>query len=304
MLLEIRDTVISGDMDRERAQGSAAVRQLKASAMTQLVKSSRELAVLPPAATKLLQLSQDPRTDLRQIAGVARTDPGLTGKILSVANSPIYATRFSTAVTSIEKALGRIGLEAMKAIVIQTSVSGRVLRLPGMEAAIRAISRHAVFTATTARAIARIIGLDPEQAFTVGLLHDVGKIVGYEAYARASTKDKQGISLDVRGLAPVLQLVHEEIGAHVAKSWTLPEVVQEAIGHHHTLGARHVALQLPLLTRVADLIAHQLDPDAEREAVEVREQPEVYQLGLDPGAVEKVLASVPVEASGLASALA
>lgn len=288
----------------ERAHASPSVTTMKSMVIAELKKYAQQLAVLPPSATRLLQLAQNPRTELSQIAAVVKTDPSLAGKILSVVNSPSYAGRVSGPISSIERAISRVGLETLKGVVIQTSMTARVLRIRGLEAMVRRMTRHTVFAAAATRALARSIGLDAELGFTIGLLHDVGKVVVLEAYARAPEDLKRDIAVEAQGLAPILVLTHEEVGAHVAKTWSLSDMVVESIGHHHTMADRHRAMVFPLLACAGNMIAHQLEPDPDRENVDVRETPEVYQLGVDRRAIEGILKSVGQEAAALLSALA
>jgi HD-like signal output (HDOD) protein len=284
-------------------RGSVSVQNMKAAAIAELVTSARDLAVLPPSAAKLLQLSQNPRAEMKEIAGVVKSDPALAGKVLSVVNTPIYASRMGGAVTSIEKALSRIGLETLRGILIQTSLAGRVLKVRGMENVVRELTRHNVFAAAATRALARATNLDGELGFTIGLLHDVGKVVAIGAYASAPDQVKRNIAIDVRGLAPILKATHEEIGAHVAKTWSLAEIIQTSIGCHHTIGARHRLLQYPVLTKMGDLIAHHLNPAPDEPKIDLVEHPEMETLGFGPAAIRQLLENTKLEGNALASAL-
>jgi putative nucleotidyltransferase with HDIG domain len=272
---------------------------LTAAGIVTLVECGHNLDLLPPSATRLLQLAQNANAALPLIASVAKTDPGLAARVLAVANSATYAGRLSGRIVSIQKALSRVGLEVLKGIVIQRAMSAPVLRVPGVDHVIGEVTKHSVIVAVATRSLARALGLDGELGFTIGLLHDVGKIVGLQAYARSDERVKNSIVQDPRGLVPLLDATHEELGRHAAKGWCLPDLAVQSIGHHHTMGPRHFSLQFPLITRAADLIAHQLAADSHRDDPDVREIPEIAQIGLNAPILEQVIKSTPAEAAEL-----
>jgi putative nucleotidyltransferase with HDIG domain len=98
--------------------------------------------------------------------------------------------------------------------------------------------RHALATAVCSELLAKRLKLPkPEEAFTCGLLHDVGKLVLNEIDSDrlkqivAETK-KRGCSfvdvereLDIPG--------HSFIGEVIATKWGLPQSIRLAIRYHH-----------------------------------------------------------------------
>jgi putative nucleotidyltransferase with HDIG domain len=282
------------------------VDQVKKAAIASFVASSNQLAILPPTAMRVVEMANDPKASMTRIAALVRTDPGLASRILSTANSAMYLGRFSTMITSLEKAISRIGLEGLKAIVLQLSMVGRVLRIKGMEREVQNFSTHSVYTACTARAIARkVAGQDPETAFLVGLLHDVGKIIGLEALMKASAMVKSAFALEAAGYSELLDVTHEEIGGFAAQKWKLPPIVVESIRHHHFVPERIRTLQLPLLVHVANRAAHELAPDDPKAKgiTDLLSAPELAMLGLDAPTLEPLLRAVPEDAQSLLRAL-
>ncbi|MCK6544419.1 HDOD domain-containing protein [Myxococcota bacterium] len=289
-----------------RLRPPAEVDQVKKAAIASFVASSNQLAILPPTALRIVELANDPKASMTKIAALVRTDPGLASRILATANSAMYLGRFSTTITSLEKAISRIGLEGLKAIVLQLSMVGRVLRIKGMEREVQSFSTHSVYAACSARSIARkLSGQDPETAFLVGLLHDVGKIIGLEALMKASAMVKSAFALEAQGYTELLDLTHEEIGGFAAQKWKLPPIVVESIRHHHFVPERIRAMQLPLLIHVANRVAHQLAPDDPRAATagDVANSPELALLGFEPSALEPLVKTVPEDAQSLLRAL-
>jgi signal transduction histidine kinase len=83
----------------------------------------------------------------------------------------------------------------------------------------------------------RQLGIDPEDAFVAGLLHDLGKValdtVFPKAYDRivAQTNHSRGVIADSE--RAVLGADHTVAGRRLAERWRLPRAFQEAIWLHH-----------------------------------------------------------------------
>jgi putative nucleotidyltransferase with HDIG domain len=284
-----------------------SARELRTKSITSFIEASGEVAVLPPTAQKLLRLSNDPNATLDNIATVIRTDPTLATKILAMANSVAYGAGGSGGswrIVAIDRAVSRIGMQAIRAVALHMAMSGRVVRVPGLEEYIAWLSRHAIFTAVAARAIAKKIGLDAELAFLTGLLHDLGASVALEAYSKLQPEARSQLCFESRGLRPLVDAVHAEIGAHAMKRWGLPEVVVAAGLEHHANVERIAPKPMTALVYVADAMAHEVDPQPEEVlSVAVREMPIAYQIGLDERAIRDISRALPEDGRELIQAL-
>jgi putative nucleotidyltransferase with HDIG domain len=90
--------------------------------------------------------------------------------------------------------------------------------------------RQSQSAAQIARAIAPSLGMDPERAFLIGLLHDIGKVALLET-VRREVRDK----IEIRPclLGRVFFLQHERAGQRIAAAWKLPEELASVAGGHH-----------------------------------------------------------------------
>lgn len=281
-----------------------SARELRQKAITSFIEASGEVAVLPPTAQKLVRLSNDPNVGLESLVTVVRGDPTLAGKILAAANAASNAGRGSWKIVSVDRAVSRVGLQTIRAIALHVALNGRVVRVPGLEADIAWLSRHAVYTALAARGIARKLGLDTELAFLTGLLHDLGNAVAMEAYTKLPAEARTHLCFESRGLRPLLEAVHAEVGGHALKRWGLPEVVISAVQEHHANVERIVAKPMTALLHVADAMAHEVDPGPEELiTTQLKDMPIVYQIGLDQRAIREIARALPDEARDLAAAL-
>jgi HD-like signal output (HDOD) protein len=111
---------------------------------------------------------------------------------------------------------------------------------------IEKVWRHGLAVGQWAREIARLESNDTvlaEQAYTAGLLHDIGKIVfvanlnaDYDAALKRA--HEQHIS-PVLAEAAIFGASHAQIAAYLTALWGLPRAVVEAIGFHHTPDDSH-----------------------------------------------------------------
>jgi putative nucleotidyltransferase with HDIG domain len=101
---------------------------------------------------------------------------------------------------------------------------------------------HCTLTACLARTIAREHrATDPEFAFDVGLMHDIGKLI-LACYAPEELSDivetasTEGLSFHDAERA-VMQTTHAEIGGWLARRWNFsPELVHGITSHHEEAG--------------------------------------------------------------------
>ena len=101
---------------------------------------------------------------------------------------------------------------------------------------------------------------DTPVAFTVGLLHDIGKLVLSQALtADLQAEIRKHIEHDKLSRAEaekaVLGTDHGEVGALLLQGWHLPEDVVEAVANHHQpiLKPRP---RLSVVTHLANCLAH------------------------------------------------
>jgi HD-like signal output (HDOD) protein len=190
---------------------------------------------LPPAPkvyTALTAAIADPKVDGRAIAAILRRDMGLCAKLLQLVNSSFF--RVSRTITSIEQAVGFLGIDTVRNLVMVAEVFDGS-RSPADTALIESLQQRGIATGDLARRIAS--GEQAEDAYVAGLLHDVGELVlatsDRAAYAAVTAEAK------ARNLPRVVVeserdgVTHAEVGAYLLGLWGLPHVVVEAVANHH-----------------------------------------------------------------------
>ncbi|MGX9864054.1 HDOD domain-containing protein [Pseudomonas sp. HN2] len=184
-----------------------------------------------------LQMEQYmPDPDLEVIAKLISQDPGLSGALLKIVNSPYYG--LSNKITSIQRAVNLLGSRSIINLINAQSIKGEM-----NDDTIVTLNRFwdtAQDVAMTCLTLAKRIGTQAgDEAYALGLFHDCGvplmlqRFPNYmtvleEAYASASP-DCRVVDTENR----VFNTNHAVVGYYTAKSWRLPEHVSAAIANHH-----------------------------------------------------------------------
>ena len=218
----------------------------------------------PPEITMRLIAMVDGDTSIRDIAALIARDAVLTASILRLANSVMYAVRHR--VVSIPEAARQLGLARVREVAIALSLWNRVEAPHTPGRAIRlALWTHASGVAVASRVLAEAAGLpgnDAYEAYTAGLLHDVGVLLlGF--HFGASYWALIGSSPD----GPVLVGREEEafgchhatVGAWLLEHWSLPMSLIAAVGMHHAPGVARAGKGLAPFVAVAETLVEALD---------------------------------------------
>lgn len=201
-------------------------------AVEELVKSgSVKVPMLPQVATQVLQAASDDKCDAARLSGLIHKDPALAGRVLKIANSPLYMAK--SPLVSLQQAVARLGFATLTEIALAASVESGVFAVPGFEHEIQALWHESLATAAFAKEIARLRRLNVETAFLCGLLADIGRPVVLQAVVDLARKQKLSTGApEVR--ACLLDLASRFAGAttqSVVKAWQLPAAVQAAASH-------------------------------------------------------------------------
>lgn len=214
-----------------------AVSRLKAPDNQSIKAAIRNLKPIPQVALKILRLVNENKYDIDPIAREVQKDQVITARMLQLANSSAFGVR--RRITSVNHAVVYLGQDLMVKLILSAAVQGYFAQT-GMGYALckGGMYHHAVGCAHVAEALARKTGCeDPAKAYTAGLLHDIGKVVldQYVTTARPlfyrEMMDTDEDVLDIE--ANVLKVRHTDVGAILARKWSLPESFTRAIQHHH-----------------------------------------------------------------------
>ncbi len=244
------------------------------------VRSAKRLA-------RLVAEAKNPDADMRKVAELVRRDPALRRKLVgAIANASAYAGREPAA--TLQQAVARLGTSALRDLALVVAAKARAFAVPGRIAEMRDRFARAFAAALFAQDIARTRRLGVEEAFLIGLFHDVGWPIALQLVASAARE--VGVEVDDRAASAVAAALHAEIGATAVASWRLDPNVETAVRWHHawTAGGRGAALASLSATLAEAALSPSADADAAVRAHEAREV-----LGLYDDDIERAIASAP-----------
>lgn len=228
-----------------------------------LILNYNDIPAMPNVMVKALNVIKDEASGLNDLADVMCYDQALTTQVLKLVNSAYYG--FAQQITSINKALPLLGMEQAKNIIITFAMKPMLTSRGGKE-----LWEHSIRTAVGCEHLAKEFKLmDPSEAFVIGFLHDIGKIVlnvkNPIVYKKAVDLVAKGANiLDVENM--FFGTNHCDVGFLLAKKWQLPIIVINGIKYHHNPQSSSMA-NFAYIVYIADKIAQnikldvQLDPD-------------------------------------------
>lgn len=228
----------------------------------------RDLTALPApplAVQRLLALLHDPEYSAAEVAEIIHTDPALAGRVLKLANAPLYGCM--GAIGDVPRAVVMLGAATLRTMVSTAGVMEAVRRIADDEA-LQRFWRHAAYCAAAASVLAQRGGrARPEEALLIGLIHDIGELALWamrpQEMADIATSPAAGRLENERRR---LGLSHPRAGQILLTSWNLPEHVCEAVRLHHS-PSDVVAAERPELTVAALADALSIVAGAGAEAV-------------------------------------
>nr|WP_218170371.1 HDOD domain-containing protein [Pseudomonas gingeri] len=194
---------------------------------------------VPPQPQIMVDLQMEqymPDPDLEVIARLISQDPGLSGALLKIVNSPYYG--LANKIASIQRAVNLLGSRSIINLINAQSIKGEMA-----DETIVTLNRFwdtAQDVAMTSLTLAKRTGSQAiDEAYALGLFHDCGiplmlkrfpdyMTVLEQAYAKAGPEQRV---VDTENHA--FNTNHAVVGYYTAKSWRLPEHVTNAIANHH-----------------------------------------------------------------------
>lgn len=195
------------------------------------------LPTLPMIATEILRASREDNLSVNQLLPIIEKDPPLAMKVLKIANSAYYGLKKD--VKSVRHAIVIIGMRELSNIAISFSVIKNLSRDIGdSNISWKQFWKHSVACGYVAQLIVEELEIFTKtNIYTLGLLHDVGKLALYridpEAYFESHEFARNSQCSSFEAEQEVFGVTHSDVGMWLAEKWKMSEEVINAIGHHH-----------------------------------------------------------------------
>ncbi len=199
------------------------------------LKNAENIPPLPEVVHEILSITSKEDFSIKELKKAIEKDPLLVAKILKVANSFMY-NPYGREITSIDRAIMQLGTKNLVPVVIGLSIAG-MSDLAGKRFNKEIFWKHSYTCGHIAKRLAKRFNLPEAEAFTAGILHDIGKLILYiffpEDYERALklSEEKNLPSTEAEKL--VFEIDHTEVGKLVLQQWKLPNLIIDVVTHHH-----------------------------------------------------------------------
>ena len=221
---------------------------------------------LPSVVLELNERIRDPDAGVMEIADLLAQDPDLSTRVLRTANSALFSLR--EPVLDPRHAASILGLERLRSIILQaTTVNLYGRRAAREDVELNALWRHSILTAQLAKIIGQTARhpelLAPEELYTCGLLHDIGRAVlldghreellGLRAHADREGRPLHELERELWGVT------HAQLSTKVIRCWGLPHHLGQAVAFHHDPWPVARTLPAAVVVSLANRLAHSID---------------------------------------------
>jgi len=235
-------------------------------------KYLKNVPVMPDVAMKVMSMADDRiEVSFKELENVIKVDPGLSAKILKIANSAMYARQRE--ITNIQTAITLLGFKNLRSLVLLVTASNLLTNVH-RTSFYRRFWSHSVHSAFISRHLCLRFGMkeDSEEAFTGALLHNIGQVAFYntdsERYDEILTRSTAQVEATTETPASspnkpgllglekeAFGVDHRELGASVFESWYFPQSFVDIAREH---GSRNIVSshkQVILVVSLADIVA-------------------------------------------------
>jgi HD-like signal output (HDOD) protein/CheY-like chemotaxis protein len=243
-------------------------------------------SIIPCVYSEVLRALDPPGATNDRVGEIIARDAALTSEVLRLTNSTYLGLPRN--ITDPVEAVGSLGLETVKAIVMALRFLAENSHLKPGYLSLEKTWRHSTNVAQIARDLVLFETKDralASEALMAGLLHDLGKVVLVsnfdDLYGRVhSLARKQPVPLwDIE--KEMFGANHGEIGACLVGMWNMPSSVVQAAALHHEppLGEQQHLTPLAAV-HIANVLEHQLQPNDECRVAPIINTPFLNELGL------------------------
>jgi HD-like signal output (HDOD) protein len=222
-----------------------------------------KLPGLPSTYFEVLKRAESPHSSVESISEVIAHDPTLTARLLQMVNSP--ACGLTKKITSPSEAVSRLGLDTVKSLVLCLQLFAQSAPVAGASISLEQLWHHSFSVAKLAsKIVLQCIASEgmASDAYTAGLLHNIGQIVlatnlskEYSAVVQEAKKRKCPVQ---QVESEQLGVTSNQVGSYLLGVWGMPLPLVEATALHLAPGsATTIEFSLVTVVHVANVLAYE-----------------------------------------------
>ncbi len=215
------------------------------SEIQELLDQCDELKGMSPTVTQILKSTQSERCSIDEVVKVIKQDHAISLKVLKMANSVVYTRGEPVDIDTVQKAVMRIGLSQIRQLALNIGVIDQFANNDQTDSLSTPLFwEHSIATGMIAAEITRSLGGKAPQidaAFTMGLLHDIGRIVYLEMLGEkyiSILKIAKELRLPLERVESRMLLInHADAMDRILHKWKFcKEMINPIAFHHLSLG--------------------------------------------------------------------
>lgn len=226
------------DLRRTIARSSLLSKRMNNPKLKTLVSQMDSLPSLPDIYFELVEELRDEDATVERVGALISQDIAMTAKVLQLVNSSFFGLRVH--VNDAKHAAALLGLNTLKPLVLTASIFRQLEESRVSATFLETILSHSMAVGGIAKQLADCEQLDREtidSTFIAGALHDIGKIVLADNFARDYTvlyhKAKAQSSPIIALETEQFGASHADVGGYLLSLWGLPQDLIEAVAFHH-----------------------------------------------------------------------
>jgi HD-like signal output (HDOD) protein len=232
------------------------------SSAQKLINQYKAVKTLPHVVTRLSSLINNVNATMKDFEEIIKVDPILVVRLLRLVNSSYFGLRQH--VDSISRAVAFIGMKNLQNMAV-TDALKNIFRQDSPSAIFskKQLWLHCAAVSLCSKMLAeRIFGINGDNAYLCGILHDFGIIVEEQVAKKfffAACKAFGPTKSLPECERQFLDTDHCEIGYLMTRDWDMPLTIQEAIRDHHTLSEDTDPASLTGILQISEYIVGQFD---------------------------------------------
>lgn len=191
----------------------------------------------PEVVLKVSELLDDEMSTVADLEEVLRLDPILASRIIFLAGSAFFGGRN---IVTLDRAIAYLGRKNIYNCVIMEPLQRIYATVRTSSFPKRKLWMHSVAVATLGRMVSeRLLGVDGDEAYIIGLMHDVGLLIEDQMLAHIFPKVYDGWTSDepdiIQHETAHLGITHCCLGEIFSNKMKIVGDIGETIRMHHTI---------------------------------------------------------------------
>lgn len=264
------------------------------SLLARIVRTTGDLPTMPQVANLVIEKLSEPNTSPNEINHLLSKDQALAARVLRIANSPFFGR--ARRVTRLTDAIVLMGFNSVRSLVL-TSVFNDLFKSFGLTE--KLLWEHSLVCGSISQKLARVLNFPrSEEAFLVGLMHDIGKVILNLRYPEKMSPIVQEVyNTQERTFSEMEEEVfgfsHAEVGQAIAGKWNFAKEIEEAIGNHHHPERSAIQPLLSHIVHFSNACCHKLEIGPIRKPdLDLMEVASTSVLNLNREAVDRLLEEI------------